>query len=97
MPVEYKRTDDPDIFLELWTQIKQLSMSKLEAQLAELNEQIQEFEGDIPTDKVTAAQKIAIELYNFQMQDIIRNVIEQRDTLKSLIERLKALPEKMYE
>jgi uncharacterized coiled-coil protein SlyX len=97
MSVEYERTKDPDIFNEITTQTRELSLKKLKAQLAELNRQIQEFEGDIPTDKVTAAQKIAIELYNFQMQDIIRNVIEQRDTLKSLIERLKALPEKMYE
>jgi len=95
MPVEYKRTDDPDIFLETTTRTRQLSLSKLEAQLVELNKQIQEFEDDVPTDKVTAEQREAIEFYNFQMQDVIRHLVEQRDTLESLIERLKTLPERL--
>jgi hypothetical protein len=95
MPVEYKRTDDPDIFLEITTRTKQLSISKLEAQLAELNKQIQENGDEVPTDKVTAEQKMAIEFYNLQTQDMIRNVIEQRDRLESLIAKLKALPEKL--
>lgn len=95
MPVEYERTEDPDIFLEITTQTKQLSMTKLEARLAELNMQIQEHEDEVPTDKVTAEQKAAIEFYNFQMQDVIRHVVEERDRIQALIEKLKALPEKL--
>ena len=91
MPVEYKRTDKPDVFLEIKTQSKDLSLTTLEAQLAALNKQIADVK-TVPTDKVTVAQKEAIEFYNWQTQDMIRNIVDERDRVSALITMLKALP-----
>ena len=91
MPVEYKRTENADVFLEIKTQSKGLSLVQLEAKLAALNKQIGEVK-TVPTDKVTPEQKSAIEFYNFQLQDMIRNVVDQRDRVSALIATLKALP-----
>lgn len=94
MPVTYERTADPDVFLEIKTQHKQLSLSELEAQLAELNKQIQEHEDEVPVpETVTARQREAIEFYNSQMQDVIRYVVRERKKIRTLIKTLQDLPE----
>ena len=91
MPVEYKRTENADVFLEIKTQSKDLSLVQLEAKLAALNKQIGEVK-TVPTDKVTPEQKAAIEFYNMQTQDMVRHIVDERDRVSNLITTLKALP-----